>query len=114
MSLDRFDLTNWRTHPTARGIEVFFFKSVEQGDYFEQLLNENEIWYEKDVDTEQDHSRKVMFAVRSNDVKHVKPLNNMAIGKYRKRFIPFKGLRIILFVFLLIMLTLLIVGLIKA
>ena len=107
MSLDRFDLTNWRKHPTAPGVEVFFFKTVEEGNYFEALLKEHKIWHEKDVDQEEDHSRKVMVAVKSTDVPKAKYLNNLAIGKYRKPFIPYKSLRYALAAFFVLIFTLL-------
>lgn len=107
MSLQSFDLTNWRKHPTRSGYEVFFYKTVEEGNFLQNLLIEEKIFFEKFVDEEEDHSRKVMIAVKIGDVPRVQKLNNLVIGKYRKPFIPFKGLRYSLAAFFLLIFTLL-------
>ena len=114
MALDRFDLTNWRKHPTAHGIEVFFFKSVVEGNFFEALLQEQKIWCEKDVDHEREHSRKVMIAVKSKDVPKIIKLNHLTLGKYRKPFVPFRSLRYFLLAFFLLVVFFTVMGIINS
>ncbi len=106
MSLQSFDLTNWRKHPTRKGYEVFFYKTAEEGNFLENLLVEEKIFFEKFID-EEDHSRKVMIAVKIGDVPRVQKLNNLVLAKYRKPFIPFKGLRFALVALFFIVFTLL-------
>lgn len=110
MSLQSFDLTNWRKHPTRNGYEVFFYKTVEEGNFLENLLVEEKIFFEKFIDNEQDHSRKVMIAVKTGDVPRVRKLNNLVLGKYRKPFIPFKGLRYALVAFFFLIFTLILLS----
>ncbi len=107
MSLQSFDLTNWRKHPTRKGYDVFFYKTVEEGNFLENLLIEEKIFFEKFIDEEEDHSRKVMVAIRTGDTPRVQKLNNIVLGKYRKPFIPYKSLRLTLAVFFFFIFTLL-------
>lgn len=107
MSLQSFDLTNWRKHPTRKGYEVFFYKTIEEGNFLENLLIEEKIFFEKFIDEEQDHDRKVMIAVKTGDTPRVQKLNHLVLGKYRKPFIPFKGLRFALVALFFIVFTLL-------
>lgn len=109
MSLEAFNITNWRKHPTESQYWIFFYNSLEEGDYLEKLLKENSIWYEKSTD--QDSNRhKSMFAVRNRDIKEVRHLNNLTIGKFRKPFIANKMLRFLLLVVSFVVLGLGIIG----
>lgn len=87
---ERLDFTNYRNHPSNKSYTVFFFKTLEQGDYFETLLHTNNVWFERYNEDELENKRKVLFAVKNSDVDAVLKLNNLAIGKYRKAFIPNK------------------------
>ena len=53
--------------------------------YFEELLNENQIAFEKD-DTE-DLVKRHLYGVHKKDMEEAERLNNIAIGKFRKPFI---------------------------
>jgi hypothetical protein len=48
-----------------------------------------------------------MIAVKIGDVPRVQKLNNLVLAKYRKPFIPFKGLRFALVALFFIVFTLL-------
>ena len=108
-----FDFTNWREHPTQKRYIVFFFSTVEQGNYFEQLLIEHKVWFERHVDHEDD-KRPIWFAIERGDMGTVKRLNHLTLGKYRNKFIPTSGLRIIVFIISGILVTLMIIGIIKS
>lgn len=103
---ERLDFTNYRNHPSNKSYTVFFFKSIEQGDYFEALLRSHNVWFERYNEDELENKRKVLFAVNNSDVKAVLKLNNLAIGKYRKPFIPNK-----LFAWLMIVVSTVVVAL---
>lgn len=109
---EKLDFTNWRQHPTQKRYFVFFFSSLPQGNYFEQLLVEHKVWFEKHLDDEDD-KRPIWFAVERGDMETVKQLNHLAIGKYRSRFIPSKAMRIVVFVVSAITIALMIMGIIK-
>jgi hypothetical protein len=107
-----FDFTNWREHPTQKRYFVFFFSSIEQGNYFEQLLVEHKVWFEKHLDDD-DVKRPIWFAIERGEMETVKRLNHLALGKYRDRFIPSTGLRWAVFVLSGIIVALMIMGIIK-
>ena len=104
-----FDFTNWREHPTKKRYFVFFFTSLEQGDHFEILLTENQIWFEKFKDEDQPN-RPIWFAIGKNDMEQVKYLNNLTLGKYRKPFMPNRIFRWFVIVFAILVLGLAITG----
>lgn len=97
------NLTNYSEHPTDKAYLVFNFKSAEQAGYFENLLIEHKVWYEKDVENETQPIR-YLFAVKKREEQKVVYLNNLAIGKYRKPFISdpiFRWFTLLLFFVLL-------------
>ena len=81
----RFELTNYRKHPTDPKYYVFTFDVVEKATFFEHLLIEHKLWFEKFE--EEDRSR-VMFGVHRNDYKKVLHLNHLTTARYKKPFIP--------------------------
>lgn len=79
-------LLNYSQHPTNRLYTVFGHKQKEQSDFFEKLLNDNHINYEKDI--EEDNGRiTIYFAVSNSHLKIAKKLNFEAIGHFRQPFI---------------------------
>jgi len=76
-------VTNHQNHPTSKHHKVFFFYIEEQADYFESLLVEKKIWFERDKD---DSRGKLMhfFGIKMTNVREVDQLNYLAIGKFRK------------------------------
>ena len=76
-------VTNHQNHPTSKFHKVFFFYIEEQADYFESLLKEKNIWFERDIE---DNKGKMMylFGIKMTNVREVTKLNYLAIGKYRK------------------------------
>ncbi|MBT4776469.1 MAG: hypothetical protein HOH13_01835 [Crocinitomicaceae bacterium] len=45
-----FQLTNYKDHPKNNLYKVFFFREKKRADFFENLLIEKKIPYEKDLD----------------------------------------------------------------
>lgn len=101
-------LVNIKDHPTNRKKRVFFYKESEQADHFENLLIQEQLYFEKQIDTEGDQT--IYFGVRSADFEKVKKLNYLTIGHFRKPFIPDKIFRTILIIVSLIVLGLAIAG----
>ncbi|MAX81012.1 MAG: hypothetical protein CL843_12670 [Crocinitomicaceae bacterium] len=106
---EAFDFTNWRVHPTQKKYLVFFYKTEQEGAYFEQLLIEHKVWFEKDNDVESERA-KVLFAINKDDLHRVKALNHLALGRYRKKFIPNSLFRYLLIIVSLGVLALAIAG----
>lgn len=101
-------LVNIKDHPTNQKKRVFFFKENEQADYFESLLKEQDLFFEKQIDVEGDQT--IYFGVRSSDFERVKKLNYLTIGYFRKPFIPDRTFRILLIVISFLVLALAIAG----
>lgn len=84
-----FDITNWQNHPSNRRYVVFKYHRIEQADYFEQLLIQEGFEYER-------HNEEERYLIAAPKVaeKRLLYLNNLAIGKFRNKFIPNKGFRL--------------------
>lgn len=96
---------NFWDHPTNFNYTVFTFKAKEQADYFEELLLENQIWFEKHVEDTQSY-----FGVRNSDKKKATNLNYLTFAKFRTFMIPHKGLRYLMVAFGLGILMLALIG----
>ena len=106
---EAFDFTNWRNHPTRKKYLVFFFKTEAESNYFEALLIEHKIWFEKG-DNDESQKARYLFAINRDDLGRVKNLNNLTIGKYRKPFMPNKVFKYIVMVISFIVLLLAVIG----
>lgn len=110
LGFDRFDLTNWRQHPTQPQYQIFFFKKVEEGKYFEQLLVEHSVKFEISIDEEERGKKKVMIGIHRNDMEKAKELNHLALGEFRKPFLANAIFRYALLVFVSGVISLAIIG----
>lgn len=106
---EAFDFTNWRDHPTRKKYLVFFFKTESESNFFQSLLIEQKIWFEKG-DNEESEKAKYLFAINKDDLHKVKKLNNLTIGKYRKPFMPNRVFKYAVMVISFTILILAIVG----
>ena len=95
---------NFQEHPTNRNLKVFFFSKAEHASYFESLLNENSIEYEKQIDSEGD--QRIYYGIHISNFKVAKRLNYLTIGAFRSKFIPD-----LFFRYFLIVLSILVLGL---
>jgi len=102
-------VTNHQTHPTNKNYKVFFFYIEEQADYFESLLKEKGIWFERD---QEDNKGKMMylFGIKMTNVREVNQLNYLAIGKYRKPIFQNKAVRYGIVIFGVVMLIMGVIG----
>jgi hypothetical protein len=113
MNLPSLDFTNWREHPSDNRYNVFFFKTLDESQYFENLLTQNKIWFEANID-EDEPTYKYYFAVNKLDTNAISTLNNLTIGQYRKPLIENAFLRYGLIIGMLIIMTLAVIGYLKA
>lgn len=109
---DWIDLTNYREHPTQKNYQVFHFTNEEQADFFEELLINANIHFERHNEMREGASVQY-FGISKNDMAEVKQLNLEAIGRFRKPFIANSGFRWILILVSLLVLALAIIGAIK-
>lgn len=111
-------LVNYKEHPVDNRYKVFNFNTKAEADYFEQLLNEKKITYEKDQEKVEDKAvinlvpsegkmmTMFLFAVNQRDFDKAQKANYLVSAKYRQPTIKNKYLRIGLLVFFFIVLTL--------
>ena len=79
-------LTNHKDHPTNKAYKVFFFYKEEQSEYFKEMLDKNNIFYEFGID--ENNQRKVfLFGIRKSDNAQVLEINYTTLGKFRDPFI---------------------------
>jgi len=97
-------LINFQDHPTNRNKSVFFFSDPIHANYFEVMLVESKIDFEKQIDSEGD--QKIYYGIKKSDFSEVKKLNYLTLGHFRKPFIADKFFR-----YLLIIISILILGL---
>jgi hypothetical protein len=82
-----FNITNYTLHPTNTMYYVFNFKTQERANFFENLLVEHKLTFEKDVE-EIESGHIYLFGIHKKDFQIATRLNNLTIGKFRKPFIP--------------------------
>jgi len=90
-----FEFTNITNHPTDEGYDVYKYKMQEQADYFVQMLEEKNIKFERHSEKDERGMTIYYVAVRKSVSSVANHLNFLAIGKYRKPFIPDRALRIV-------------------
>lgn len=82
-------LTNHKDHPTNKAYKIFFFHTKKQADYFKQILETKNIFFEFAED-ENKRGPVYLFGIRKTDNAIVQEINYMTIGKFREPFIPQK------------------------
>jgi hypothetical protein len=103
------DLSNFRDHPTEKNFIVFFYTNQETALYFESLLILNNIIYDKDTD-----SNRMYYAISRKQFKLCQELNNQALNKFRKPFIPQKSLRYFVLVLFFLFILVAVIGYLKS
>ena len=88
----RLNVTNFQDHPTNQMYRVYHFKMKEQANYFSELLEKEEIYFESDEEPS-DETTLYLFGIHKKDVSKVTQLNYLALGKFRKPLIQNKGMR---------------------
>ena len=107
-----FNITNSNSHPTRPGHTVFHFYIKDRADYFEELLVESSLFFEKSI--EEDAEKTIyFFGIKNRDVKLVNQKNYLVNGKFRKPLIPNVYFRWAVIAFATFAIGLAIVGYIK-
>lgn len=83
--MNGFTFININEHPTNPKKKVFYFREVTHANYFEVMLIESKLEYEKQIDEEGDG--RIYFGVKKRDFKKAQRLNYLTIGNFRKPFI---------------------------
>jgi hypothetical protein len=108
-----FNITNYFDHPTRPGYTVFKFYDKQRSNYFEELLNDQNIWYE--LSSEEGENKNVyLFGIRKGDEKKALKANYLVSGKYRKPTIANLYIRLIIFTISLTVIVLAILGALKS
>ena len=90
----RINLTNYGDHPTNQLYVVYTFKKPEQADYFAELLEQNNIPYERATQEGEAGKPDIeLFGVHKDHQKLSLRLNFLSEAKFRKPFMPNKPFR---------------------
>ncbi|MDQ3192260.1 MAG: hypothetical protein M3Q58_11770 [Bacteroidota bacterium] len=104
------DFTNYRVHSSKNDFMVFHFDHRDQALFFEELLNQNSVFFEKHIENEKKFL--VYFGVKKFDFQKVNELNNESNRRFRKPFISDKYLRYTVLSLFLIMIVLALTGMV--
>jgi len=121
-------LVNYKDHPADNRYKVFNFNSIEEANYFEELLTEQTLWFEKDEEEVDSLSAlyfsliykpdkkgvMYLFAVNQRDFDKVQKLNYLVTAKYRNFSIKNSFLRWVLVLFFLVVVTFAMIGYLKS
>jgi hypothetical protein len=85
-------LLNFHDHPHHPRYMIFSFKNLQQADFFEEKVKDENLFFERHNDQEEGE-HVIFFAVKKSDFERVKQINYICLGKYRKPFISDPALR---------------------
>lgn len=109
LTIPIMSLINHQAHPTRPGYLVYYFKFKEHADYFEELLKEQELFYERFDEVRNDED-VFWFGVRDQDHDAVEIINYTVKGKFRKPMIKDKGARYVVIAFGILVILLALIG----
>jgi hypothetical protein len=92
LRINFLNITNQQPHPDRKGYEIYYFRTPEQANHFEELLKEKDLFYERG-EQGQSSSTVYLFGVKTKDIEKIDPLNYLALGRFRKPMIPDKKAR---------------------
>jgi len=107
------NLTNYYDHPGDNRYTVYRFFIEEHADYFQSLLEEQQIVFERHIEVDEGQD-KILFGVNKRFGKQALNCNFMTHAKYRNPFIPNKVLKYGLVIFTLAIIILGILGYINS
>ncbi len=99
---------NFEPHHKQRSFTVFYFYAKDHADYFEALLLENEIPFERG--SGQDMVRRHLIGVHRSYQEKAEMLNDEVGNYYRKPFLGTKGFRNFVLIFTLMAITFALIG----
>ncbi|MEM9024066.1 MAG: hypothetical protein AAGB22_10010 [Bacteroidota bacterium] len=86
-------LGNYYDHPDQPKYMVYRFYGEEQAAYFEALLRDEGIWYERNIETDEDDEPTYYYGVHKSDEKATQRLNSLTLAKFKTPFIGVAWLR---------------------
>lgn len=104
---------NYVQHPENKDYVVFRFMDEERAKSFKHALEKHEIWFEEGQEPKRTKTQ-FMYGVHFRDFDRAQVLNFEVEAKHKKPFIPFGVLRWSLIIFSVSVVTLAIVGYMKA
>lgn len=107
--INMLNLVNYKDFPGDSRYRVFFFKTREEADTFEEHLRKKDIWYERSLDNESEIPR-YLFGVHKDDFNLAQKANFLTNAQYRKPFLPKNAFRYLLLVITLGAIVLAIIG----
>tara|TARA_R110001592_G_scaffold88299_16_gene260098 strand:- start:1154 stop:1489 length:336 start_codon:yes stop_codon:yes gene_type:complete len=107
------NITNYNEHPTRKSYTIFHFFIQERANYFQELLEEQNIWFESEIE-EQPQKIIYFFGIKNVDLKKVEKINYLVSAKYRKPTISNKYVNWGLYIFAIVIFTLAILGYINS
>ncbi len=107
-------LENFFEHPNDRGRYVVYYYQKERADYYKELLEQKQVWFEYGEEEDYQGNMRYYCIVKRTQFPEAKHLNYLCIGKFRKPFIPNKKLGIAVILIFVLFLTFSIVGYIKS
>lgn len=105
-------LVNYRKHPTDNRYKVFSFYKQEEADYFQELLEKDRIWFERDAEQVKKETLH-LFGVEEKDVKKAQKANYMVSARFRKKIISNTFLRYTLLIIVFGAIALGLIGYVK-
>ncbi len=99
---------NFETHHRQRSFVVFYFYAKDPADYFEALLIENDIPYERG--TGKDLLRRHLIGIHKSHLAKAEELNNETGNFFRKPFLGNRQTKNGVLIFTLVVLILALVG----
>jgi hypothetical protein len=99
---------NFEPHHKQRNFTVFYFYAKDHADYFEALLLENEIPFERG--SGQDMVRRHLIGVHRSYQEKAEKLNDEVGNYYRKPFLGTKGFRNFVLMFTLVAIAIALIG----
>ena len=105
-------LVNYNEHPTNKRYKVFNFHSLKEADRFEELLRENQIWFERDRGDIKERAI-YLFGIAQKDFSKVQRLNFKVSSEFKGRMIKSKFWRYTLVVFFFSVIALGLIGYLK-
>lgn len=106
-----FKYKNFETHAHQRAYIVFYFYARDPADYFESLLIEHEIPYERGQ--AKDLLKRHLIGVHRNHQIKAEELNDLTGNFFRKPFLGTIKLRNVVLIFTLVIIILALIGYFK-
>lgn len=104
-------LTNYKDHPTNNLYKVFFFHDEERAEYFENLLTEQKIPFEKGTEDMSDGRIFHLYGINKGYLDQAHKANFLTNGHFRK---PFMGKSKLKYLLSVVVVGLIILAIVRA